>query len=119
MAPRTRRSGARRERLIRPFQTVLRGTALGRGHAADEDHKIACKLLKPRSKKLEMIAPLGQYHRAATSLQTQQHIVEDQVVARLVLGQRGIECRHLRRPLRFLVRPQKETGFSQAHFVAE
>ena len=62
---------------------------------------------------------VGQDHRPAPGLQAVQHVVENEIIALLVLRQRRIERRHLRWTLRILIWPVLKSCLAQADLVAE
>ena len=101
------------------FQPFLGGAPLGRVHAAVEDHEIARKFFQPRAEVFEMIAAFSQDHRSASGFQAEQHVVENKIVAPLVLRQRRIERRHQRWPLRLLLGPVLKSGLAQTDLVGE
>ena len=80
---------------IRPFQTFLGYAPLRRVHAAVQDDQVAREFFQSCAEVFEMIASLRQDHWPAPGLQAEQYIVEDQIIALLILRQRSIERRHL------------------------
>ena len=57
------------------------------GKISDEEREAALQIF-------EMVLAFGQQERRALRLQRFEHIVENQVIARLVLGEGGIDHRH-------------------------
>ena len=70
--------------------------ALGGRHPAPEDNKVPYEARKAALKVFEMVPSLRQHDRGALRFQSLQHIIEDQIITRLVAGDRSIDSRHRR-----------------------
>ncbi|WP_230989517.1 ParB/RepB/Spo0J family partition protein [Devosia faecipullorum] len=83
--------------IIGDIQGSAGGLAIGRRHAAAQDHEISHEWQEPLLKIIEVVFPLRQNDGRTLGLKRFQHIIEDQIIPGTVLRQRRIDRRH-RRP---------------------